>query len=74
MQQVASLSRRANRRALARWFWSLSVALVTGFVVSLAAWDYVNGLLARSPVLGGDRNFALLVALFCLVLCGDCAA
>lgn len=64
MQQVAALAARKPSR-LARWFWSLLVALV-GFVVSLAAWDYVNGLLARSPVLGMIA-FGL-VALFCLVL------
>jgi len=64
MQQVAALAARKPSR-LARWFWSLLVALV-GFVVSLAAWDYVNGLLARSPVLGMVA-FGL-VSLFCLVL------
>ena len=64
MQQVAALAARKPSR-LARWFWSLLVALV-GFVVSLAAWDYVNGLLARSPVLGMIA-FGL-VAVFCLVL------
>ena len=64
MQQVAALAARKPSR-LARWCWSLLVALV-GFVVSLAAWDYVNGLLARSPVLGMIA-FGL-VALFCLVL------
>jgi len=64
MQQVAALAARKPSR-LARWFWSLLVALV-GFVVSLAAWDYVNGLLARSPVLGMIA-FGL-VALFCLIL------
>ena len=64
MQQVAALAARKPSR-LARWFWSLLVALVC-FVVSLAAWDYVNGLLARSPVLGMIA-FGL-VALFCLVL------
>ncbi len=50
MQQLAALSVRKPSR-LTRWLWSAAVALV-GFVASLAAWDYVNGLLARSPVLG----------------------
>lgn len=50
MQQLAALSVRKPSR-LAKWFWSLLVSLI-GFVVSLAAWDYVNALLARSPVLG----------------------
>lgn len=60
---VATVGRRPSR--LARWFWGLLVALV-GFVVSLAAWDYVNGLIARSPVLGGIVT--VLVVLFSLVL------
>tara|TARA_R110002096_G_scaffold122774_2_gene265893 strand:+ start:610 stop:1602 length:993 start_codon:yes stop_codon:yes gene_type:complete len=64
MQHVASIAARKPSR-LARWFWSL-LATLTGFVVSLAAWDYVNGLLARSPVLGGVA--LALVALFCVVL------
>ena len=62
MQQVASLAARRPSR-LARWFWSLLVALV-GFVVSLAAWDYVNALILRSPVLG--KVITALLALFCL--------
>lgn len=36
---------------LARWFWAALVGLV-GFVVSLAAYDYVTTLLAQSPILG----------------------
>ena len=64
MQHVAAIATHRPSR-LARWFWSLSLALV-GFVVSLAAWDYVNGLLARSPILGGVATG--LIALLCLVL------
>ncbi len=64
MQQVAALAARRPSR-LARWFWSLAVAL-TGFVVSLAAWDYVNGLLERSVILGGIATG--LIALLCVVL------
>jgi putative membrane protein len=64
MQQVAALAAR-RPSLLARWFWSLALML-TGFVVSLAAWDYVNGLLARSPVLGGAA--VVLMALFVLIL------
>ncbi|HEV8035169.1 MAG TPA: TIGR01620 family protein, partial [Yoonia sp.] len=51
MQHVAAIATRRPSR-LARWFWSVTIAL-TGFVVSLAAWDYINTLLARSPILGG---------------------
>ncbi len=64
MQQVAALATRRPSR-LGRWFWSLALAL-TGFVVSLAAWDYVTGLLARSPILGGIAT--VLIALLVLVL------
>ncbi|MCK0097069.1 YcjF family protein [Yoonia sp. F2084L] len=64
MQQVAALAARRPSR-LARWFWSVAVALV-GFVVSLAAWDYVTGLLARSPILGGIAT--ALIGLLILVL------
>ena len=45
--QVAA--RRPSR--LARWFWGLLTALI-GAGVSLAAWDFAAGLLARAPVLG----------------------
>ena len=61
MQHVAAIATHRPSR-LARWFWSLALAL-TGFVVSLAAWDYVNTLLARSPILGGIATglIALLI-------------
>ncbi len=64
MQQVAALAARRPSR-LARWFWSLAVALI-GFVASLAAWDYVTGLLERSVILGGIAT--ALVILLVLVL------
>ncbi len=51
MQQVAALAARRPSK-LARWFWTFLLGLV-GFVASLAAWDYVTGLINRSPVLGG---------------------
>ncbi|WP_306116961.1 MULTISPECIES: YcjF family protein [unclassified Roseovarius] len=50
MQAVATLAARRPSR-LARWFWSILLTLL-GVVVSVAAWDFVTGLLARSPVLG----------------------
>ncbi len=64
MQHVAALAARRPSR-LARWFWGLLVTIV-GFVVSLAAWDYVNGLIVRSPTLG--YAITILLALFCGVL------
>lgn len=66
MQQVAALAAR-RPSPLAKWFWSLLIGLV-GFVVSLAAWDYVTGLIARSPVLGGVAM--ALIAGIVIVLVG----
>ncbi len=68
MQQVAALAARKPSR-LARWFWSLTVTLV-GFVVSLAAWDYVNGLLARSPILGGIATALIGLLIVVLLIVG----
>ncbi len=64
MQTVAQLAARPRSR-LARWFWSLLLA-ITGFILSIAAWDFVTGLLARNEILG---SIALaLIGLFLLVL------
>lgn len=64
MQQVAALAAHRPSR-IAKWFWSFALGLV-GFVASLAAWDYVTALLARSPVLGGIAS--VLIAGFVLIL------
>jgi putative membrane protein len=64
MQSVAALAARKPSR-LAKFFWSALVALV-GFVVSVAAWDFVNGLIERNPVLGAIA--VGLTALFVLAL------
>lgn len=64
MQQIATRAARKPSR-LGRWFWSLLLSLV-GFMVSLAAWDYVTGLIARSPILGSI--IMVLLGLFCAVL------
>ncbi|NVK98360.1 YcjF family protein [Ruegeria pomeroyi] len=61
-------ARRPSR--LARWFWGLAAALL-GAVISVAAWDFVTGLMERVPVLGwvmtallaGFVLVALLIAL-----------
>ena len=52
-QAMLMASRLAARRPshLARWFWGLLGALL-GAVVSVAAWDFINALIARSPILG----------------------
>ena len=64
MQMVAKIAARKSSR-LGRWFWSLLVALA-GFGLSVAAWDFVNGMIARNHYLG----FAVmgLMALFIAVL------
>jgi len=64
MQSVAALAARKPSR-LAKFFWSALVALV-GFVASVAAWDFVNGLIERNPVLGAIA--VGLTALFVLAL------
>lgn len=66
MQAVVKLAGRKPSR-LGRWFWSLLVAL-TGFGLSVAAWDLVTGMIARNPYLGGIATG--LVALFIVVLLG----
>ena len=68
MQQVAALAARKPSR-LARWFWSLTAALI-GFVVSLAAWDYITGLLARSPILGGIATALVGLLIIVLIVAG----
>ncbi len=64
LQKVATIAARKPSR-LARWFWMIFTALA-GFIVSLAAWDYVNALLVRSPVLGAIATVLLIV--LCLLL------
>lgn len=46
---MAGLARGPSR--LARLFWGLALGL-TGAVVSVAAWDFATGLIARAPLLG----------------------
>jgi putative membrane protein len=64
MQIAAQLAARKPSR-LARWFWTL-LGMLTGAVVSLAAWDFANVLIARNPVLGWSMT--ALIAAFVLVL------
>ncbi|MEL7254180.1 MAG: TIGR01620 family protein [Pseudomonadota bacterium] len=50
MQQVShALTYRPSR--LARWFWTVALILLTT-LASIAAWDFVTGLITRMPVLG----------------------
>lgn len=64
MQQVAAVASRRGS-GLARWFWGALLAIVS-FVVSVAAYDFVMGLLSRNVILGGVA--AGLLGLFVLVL------
>ncbi|MGH1576406.1 YcjF family protein [Planktotalea sp.] len=50
MQTIATLAARRPSR-LVKWFWGLLLSLM-GFAISLAAWDFANGLIARVPLLG----------------------
>lgn len=64
MQSVVAIAARPPSR-LALWFWSTLLALVS-FTLSVAAWDFVTGLLLRNSYLG---YAALgLTGLFVLIL------
>jgi putative membrane protein len=64
MVMAGRLAARPTSR-LARWFWGL-LGLLLGTVVSVAAWDFLTGLLDRSPVLGWGVTG--LLGLFLLVV------
>lgn len=64
MQRVVAVAGRQGSR-LGRFFWASATALV-GFVASVAAWRFVEGLLAASPLLGWAA--AGLLALFGLAV------
>ena len=64
MQMAATLAARKPSR-LGRWFWALAGMLLTT-LVSLAAWNYVTGLIASVPLLG--YAVTLMLAAFVAVL------
>lgn len=64
MQSLAAVASRKPSR-LVRFFWQALLALVS-FAASVAAYDFVTGLLARSPILGGIA--VALTGLFILAL------
>lgn len=68
MQSAARLAARKPSRLL-RWFWGLGAASVSA-VVSVAAWDFVVGLVARNPILGWA--VAGLLGAFLAVLAAIC--
>ncbi|MFY0617203.1 YcjF family protein [Shimia sp.] len=49
--QVAARLGAGKPSRLTRWFWSL-IGLFLSAAVSMAAWDFATGLVARMPVLG----------------------
>ena len=60
------VARRPSR--LARWFWGLALTLL-GAVVSIAAWEFATGLVARMPVLGwAVTALAVGFVLVCLLI------
>jgi putative membrane protein len=64
MQSLAAVAGRKPSK-LARFFWQALLALVS-FAASVAAYDFVVGMIARSPILGGIA--VGLLALFVLAL------
>lgn len=74
MQLAAKVAARRPSR-LARWFWALFGAVV-GAMVSVAAWDFVFGLLDRAPVLGWIVTglIAALVLVLLLIAARELAA
>lgn len=68
MRTLAALGARRSS-ALVRWFWRALGALIA-FWVSVAAWSAIEGLLARSPILGWTAS--VLVAVVLVTLLGIC--
>ncbi|WP_425057180.1 YcjF family protein [Rhodovulum adriaticum] len=66
MQTLATLAARRSSR-LARFFWSVLTALL-GFVLSIAVWDFVTGLLDRSATLGGVALMLVGLVLLAVLL------
>src|SRR6056297_2642315 len=65
MQTAATLAARRPSR-LSRLFWGLVLALL-GAVLSITAWDFATGLIARAPILGYGVT-ALIAALLLVLL------
>lgn len=65
MQVVATMAAKRPSR-LARFFWSAVLGLI-GFAASMAAWNFVTGLLAANPVLGWIA-FGLIAAVLLALL------
>ena len=63
MQTVAVLAAR-KPSVLARWFWGLLLSVI-GAMISIAAWNFVTGLIAQNVILGAIVTG--LIAAFVLV-------
>jgi putative membrane protein len=69
MQRAVAMA-AGPRSGVGGWVLTTTLALVS-FVAGLAAWDYVTGLLARSPLLGGigaALALAFVLALFAFAI------
>lgn len=75
MQVAATLTARRRWGAVTRLFWGALVALV-GFVVSLAAWDFVTRLLVAQPILGWIATglIALILVALAIIALREAAA
>ncbi len=74
MQTLATLAAR-DGSPLARWFWRLALAVVL-FVAGVALWDFVTGLVARSPVLAAAALaiFGLFIAVCIAIILKELGA
>lgn len=73
--QRAALAAARRPSRLARWFWGLVLSLL-GAGISLAAWDFAMGLIARLPILGWavTAGFVLALALALIMVLRELAA
>ncbi|PTV93893.1 putative membrane protein [Rhodobacter aestuarii] len=66
MQIAARLAARP-RSKITRFFWQATTALL-GFLITIAAWQFVDGLFAANPILGWVATVLLGVFLFAAFL------
>ncbi|MBK0329179.1 TIGR01620 family protein [Rhodobacteraceae bacterium F11138] len=66
MQAVGQIAARRRSR-LTRWFWGLAAAVI-GAMMSVAAWEFATGLVARAPILGWIVTGLIVAMLLVLAL------
>ncbi|MEL6208988.1 MAG: TIGR01620 family protein, partial [Pseudomonadota bacterium] len=66
MERLAALTARRSS-PVARLFWSALGGFLS-IAIGIAAWDFVTGLLARSPLLGAVVSACLVAALLALLV------